>query len=130
MRQGVVGVVDFLVGGGDAHVDKDVRAQHGRANPLQLFAQLGGFLVAAARDGVVVEHAAPVFFRAKAGRAPAEEQQAVGAAGDGGVGHAAHLARLGGVVEVAALPARAGLLLGHHEVARPGAGLVQSQRPG
>ncbi len=60
----------------------------------------------------------------KPARPPAEVEQAVRTASDGGAGHPAQFARLRVVVEIRRLTARAGLMLRHDEIARPRPGAV------
>ena len=79
-------------GGG---LDVQDRAEDLSAEAVDLRAFLGKLAVAAARDVVVVEHAAPVLLAAEAAGAPAEVQHAVGPVRDGLPGPEPHLAGAG-----------------------------------
>ena len=92
-------------------------------DPLQLATFLREFLVAAARDVVVIQDAVPVNLRAKTAGAPAEMEDAIRAVGDGLVGPKPHLPRSGRLVQVGPLAARAPLLLGNDVRAGGGARL-------
>ncbi len=95
---------------------------------MQLLPERLDLVVATAARVVVIEDAAPVLLRAETTRPPAEEKQAIRAVGNGRVGHPLDLFGFRVVVEVAALPARPGLLLRDHKVARPRAGVIQHKR--
>ena len=91
----------------------------------QLLAKLGGLMVAAAGDVVVIEETTPILLRPKAATALAEEENPVSPARDPRVGHAPHLAGLGSVVQIITLSTGAGLLLHDHKVAAVSAHIIE-----